>query len=107
MPANKTPPPGLSADERALYQYTATAGPLSAYGACHTHFREQPQIWRQLSRTKRERLPKTEQEARERLEALVARGVLRHVRWFQQKVHYGVPGSYHPDDEIKPNERRR
>jgi hypothetical protein len=90
----------LTAADQALFDYIAHAGPLSAYGASHEHMREQPQIWTALPRRQRARLPKTEAEARERLEALVQRGVIRRVRWFNGGVHYGVPGTYHPDDEV-------
>jgi hypothetical protein len=106
MPANPNPPPGLTADEKALYKYTAGAGPLSAYGASHQHMRENAVIWDSLPREMRERLPKTEDEARDRLEALVARGVIRHVNRGSRGIGYGVPGSYHPDDEVNSPPRQ-
>jgi hypothetical protein len=98
MQANNLPD-SLTADEKALYDYTASAGPLSAYGASHEHMREDAAIWDGLPREKRERLPKTEDEARERLEALVRSGVIRHVNRGSRGIGYGVPGTYHPDDD--------
>lgn len=98
MQAND-PPDSLTAEEKALYDYTASAGPLSAYGASHEHMREDAAIWDGLPREKRERLPKTEEEARERLEALVWSGVIRHVKRGSRGIGYGVPGTYRPDDD--------
>lgn len=91
--------PRLTAQGQTLYDYTANAGPLSAYGASQQHMRENAAVWNGLSRTQRECLPKTEDEARERLEALVRRGVIRHVDRRERGIGYGVPGTYHPDDE--------